>query len=375
VQRAPHPRKGGAKDLSQFISALEGEFGWIAEGLTLLVLIVFVNVFLKMLLLRLHSRFISKQRSKNDIWKDTLVMGIIKPLTTFVWYVAIVQGLSFIWSNIVQKRFIFDPHNLLVLGGIIAFGWFLLRWKKIIVERLIEANTDSPAFDKGKVDAVNKVATLLIYVFLGMILLEQTGSSINTLLAFGGVSGLAIAFASQQIIANFFGGILIYFTHPFAVGDWITLPEKNVEGNVEEIGWYTTRVRTFDKRPIYIPNALLTNILVTNPSRMSHRQFKETVILRYADLPKLPDILADLEKYFHAMPAIDQHLIPQIHFMKFGSLGIEIQINAYTQIIDKSAYHNIVQELLFGISKIVFKRGADFAIPTTAIEFPKGLFS
>lgn len=359
--------------MNQFISALEGEFGWIAEGIALLALIVFVNVFLKMFLLRLHSRFISKQRTKNDIWKDTLVMGIIKPLTTFVWYIAIVQGLSFMWSNLSKRSFVIDPHTLLVLGGIVAFGWFLLRWKKIIVERLIEINADSNSFDRGKIDAINKLVTLIIYVFFGMMLLEQTGSSMNTLLAFGGVSGLAVAFASQQIIANFFGGILIYFTHPFTVGDWITLPEKNIEGHVEEIGWYTTRVRTFDKRPIYIPNTLLTNILVTNPSRMSHRQFKETVTLRYADLPKLPAIIQDLEKYFHAMPAIDQHLTPQIHFMKFGSSGIEIHITAYTAIVDKLAFYNVVQELLFGISNIVLKHEADFAIPTTAIEFPKGI--
>ena len=55
------------------------------------------------------------------------------------------------------------------------------------------------------------------------------------------------------MISNFFGGFMIYVTHSFGIGDWINLPDHNVEGYVEEIGWYTTRIRTFEKRPIYVP--------------------------------------------------------------------------------------------------------------------------
>lgn len=353
--------------MNQFLSALEGELGWAAEGIAILLLVVFVNYFLKKFLLRLHEHFTSQARSKRDIWKDTFVMGMIQPLTSFVWYIAFVQTLNFIWVYLLKRPLIISPHALLTFGGLLFFGWFLLRWKKMIVNRLLES------IDGGKIDALNKIATLAIYFVIGMLLLEQSGSNMNTLLAFGGVSGLAIAFASQQIIANFFGGILIYFTHPFTVGDWITLPEKNVEGHVEEIGWYTTRVRTFDKRPLYIPNTFLTNIIVTNPSRMSHRRFKERVTLRFSDIPKLPAIIRDLKKFLFAFPAIDKHLPPQVYFVKFGSSGIEVEITAYTIIIDNNAFAEITQDLLFGISKTVFDNGADFAIPKTTLEVPQGV--
>lgn len=252
--------------------------------------------------------------------------------------------------------------TLVAFGAILVFGWFLLKMKTSLVHKLLK-----DSIDKGKIDAVNKVTSLLIFLLIGMLFLEQTGSSINTLLAFGGISGLAIAFASQQIIANFFGGIQIYFTHPFTVGDWITLPEKDIEGHVEEIGWYTTRVRTFDKRPIYIPNNLLTNILVTNPSRMSHRQFKETITLRFSDIPKLPTIIHNIKKFLFAFPSIDKRLPPQVYFIKFGTSGVEVQISAYTIITDSAAYSEIAQDLLFGISKVVLDHGADFAIPRAVL--------
>lgn len=347
------------------LKALEGDFGWMAEAGMLLFLVLIVNVFLKMILLRLHQHYTFK-----GIWQDALIMAIIKPITTFVWTLALIQTANFLWVNLLKKPLIIAPHTLVVVGGILSFAWFLLKWKKNVTKRLLADHS----IDSGKIDALSKLASLIIYFVTGMLILEQIGSSMNTLVAFGGVSGLAVAFASQQIIANFFGGILIYFTQPFEVGDWITLPEKNIEGYVEDIGWYTTRVRKFDKRPIYIPNTLLTNILVTNPSRMTHRQFKETITLRYADLPLLPAIIRDLEHFFHTQSKIDQYLSPQIHFSKFGAIGIEVEITAYTTIIDKYAYYDIVQELLFGISKVVLDHGADFAIPSTAIEFPKGLF-
>src|SRR5437868_2604405 len=97
-----------------------------------------------------------------------------------------------------------NPQNLVVFGGILIFGWVLLKMKTTLIRKLLK-----DSIDQGKIDAVNKVTSLLVFFLIGMLLLEQTGSSINTLLAFGGISGLAIAFASQQIIANFFGGIQI----------------------------------------------------------------------------------------------------------------------------------------------------------------------
>src|SRR5262249_46344986 len=150
------------------------------------------------------------------------------------------------------------------------------------------------ALDQGKIDVMDKVMTMGILFLMTLILLEISDRGMNTLIAFGGVGGIAIAFASQEIISSFFGGLMIYLNQPFAVGECVNIPERNIEGNVEEIGWYKTKIRTFKKRPIYITNSMFSKIVVVNPSRMSHRQFKEKIGLRYQDLPVIKVIMEEL---------------------------------------------------------------------------------
>lgn len=353
-----------------FFTSVEGGYGLTAEMIAITLLVLAINVALKWVLLKLHARF----KMQGTLWKDTFIVALIKPLTSLVWFIAAVQALAYLWLRFVHERLPFQSTVLFSAGTIFATAWFMLRWKKLIVHRILEKSKAGLILvDHGKVDAVNKVITVAIYLISALLLLEQFGSSVNTLIAFGGVSGLAIAFASQQIIANFFGGIIIYFTKPFVVGDWIQLPEKSIEGHVEEIGWYTTRVRTFDKRPIYIPNSFLTNILVTNPSRMTHRQFKQIVSVRYSDISKLHNIINDFKKFFTTHSKVDQHLAPQIYFTALGAVGLDISITAYTTNVEKIAYQELTQDLLFGITSIVAKNGADFSVASHALEFPKGI--
>lgn len=342
----------------------------MTELAALLALVFFINIVLKWILLKLHERF----RSQGKPWKDSLVVALITPLTSFVWLIAALQALNMGWERFSEHPLIASPHALMHIGLILAVAWFLLRWKKAIVTELKKPGaTRLIDVDRVKIDPIDKVLSLAIYLISALLLLEQTGSSMHTLIAFGGVSGLAIAFASQQIIANFFGGVMIYLTHPFIVGDWIQLPDKDVEGHVEEIGWYTTRVRSFDKRPLYVPNSLLTNALVVNPSRMSHRQFKEVIGLRFQDIGQLPSITKDLEQSLLTHPQVDQSQPPQVHFGAFGPHGVEIHLSAYTTIVDKYAYADFAQDLLYRIASIVYQHGADFSSPVTAVEFPKGI--
>ena len=107
--------------------------------------------------------------------------------------------------------------------------------------------------------------------------------SVSGLLAFGGIGGIAVGFAAKDLLANFFGGLMIYLDRPFSVGDWIRSPDKEIEGTVEDIGWRLTRIRTFDKRPLYIPNSIFASISVENPSRMSNRRIYEKIGIRYDD--------------------------------------------------------------------------------------------
>jgi MscS family membrane protein len=251
------------------------------------------------------------------------------------------------------------------VGSVLAFAWFLFRWKKFVVRHLvIKSKNREITFDQGKIGAIDKLLTVAIAFLTILVILEVTDRSVNTLIAFGGIGGLALAFASQEIIANFFGGFMIYLTQPFTVGDWIQLPDHSIEGNVEEIGWYMTRVRSLDKKPIYVPNAIFSKLIVITPSRMSHRQFKETIGVRYDDLSKTQAICTDIREMLQQHLDIDRSLPIIVRLSAFGSYSLDIYVSAYTQTTDTDGFMRVKEDVLYRITAILAKHGAELAFPT-----------
>lgn len=343
---------------------------WFINTLLSLFLALILSYFVNWLLLKLEKRF----QLSDSPWKKSGIKTFILPAISMIWLTALLKVAQDTSIEFTGNPFVSDPKTVLRVGYIVLLGWFLLRWKKAIVLFFhFQSHLGKMGLEKGKIDAIDKLATLIIYIAAIFLLLEQMGSSVNTLVAFGGISGLALAFASQQIIANFFGGLMIYFTQPFSIGDWIQLPEKNIDGHVEEIGWYMTCVRTFDKRPLFIPNSILANVLVVNPSRMTHRQIKQMFHLRYEDLQKVPPIILEIENLCHSHPKMDHTLPPQVHLTKFDERGIQIDLSTYIAFMYKDSYNDLNEEILLGIASIIEKQEAKFAIPVAAIEFPRGL--
>lgn len=351
------------KDCCTFsIAALDGLYGWYSETIAIIVFVLVFNFLLKWILKRLHQRF----ERQNEIWKDGFVSALYTPLSYYVWFFAFVHALDLISSRVVERISIQTMHTALAAGGVVAFTWFLLRWKSNIVRFMIAKSKNREiTIDQGKIDAIDKIVTVSVMFLAILILLEVTDRSVNTLIAFSGVGGLALAFASQEIISNFFGGFMIYLTQPFAIGDWIHLPERNTEGIVEEIGWYMTRIRSLDKRPIYIPNSVFSKIIVITPSRMSHRQIKETIGLRPEDMPNLKNIIADMKEMLQQHPDIDRSQPVLVNLSNFGQYSLDINVSAFTPVIDTGGFMRIKEDILFKITSILNKYGAEFASLTT----------
>ena len=151
-------------------------------------------------------------------------------------------------------------------------------------ELLREDRGRTESADKATVRATAKLVRIVLWVVAGLMILQSVGVSISGLLAFGGIGGIAVGFAAKDLLANFFGGLMIYLDRPFNVGDWVRSPDREIEGTVENIGWRLTTIRSFSKRPIYVPNSMFSSIAVENPSRMANRRIYETIGLRYSDL-------------------------------------------------------------------------------------------
>jgi MscS family membrane protein len=348
------------------IEALDGIHGWKDELIAIVLFVFLFNFVIKWGLRRLHLRFSQQQK----IWHDSFVVALHKPLSCFIWLFAGVQSLDLISYRVFDSTTWMDNKHLgLEIALILSTAWFFLRWKSNIVgSMIVKSKNHQIAFDQGRIDVVDKALTVIICFVTGLLLLEATDRSMNTLITVGGVGGLAIAFSAQEMIASFFGGLMIYLTHPFGIGDWVSLPEKNAEGHVEEIGWYMTRIRTFEKRPIYIPNSNFGKMIVVNPSRMTHRQIKETIGLRYSDLPALRDILSDLKGMLVRHPDVDNTQTTIVRLTSFGVYSLNLLVSTYVKVVDGEGFNRAKEDILFKIIEIVHKHNADFAFPTSTIE-------
>ena len=210
-------------------------------------------------------------------------------------------------------------------------------------------------------------------VTAALVLLQTLGFNISAILAFGGIGGIAVGFAAKDLLSNFFGGMMIYLDRPFAIGDWIRSPDKEIEGTVEKIGWRLTVIRTFDKRPLYVPNAVFTSVAVENPSRMSHRRIYETIGVRYDDLEKLPAIVEDVKAMLLAHDEIDQDQTMIVNFNSFAPSSLDFFIYTFTRTTKWIKYHEVKQDILFRVSEIITRHGAEIAYPTSTLHVPEPL--
>jgi MscS family membrane protein len=348
---------------------LTGEqYLWMLE----LFLIVLVALSLGYVVNRIVDRLEAHAAKTMTVWDDALIEACRKPVIWLVW----ILGINFAAGIAAQKMdselySLVDPINRLAL--VFLSTLFLTNFIKRAERNLVHPDYIAKPLDETTVRAVGKLLRAAVIITGVLIAMQFFGYSISGLLAFGGIGGIAMGFAAKDLLANFFGGLMIYLDRPFSVGDWIRSPDKEIEGTVEDIGWRLTRIRTVDKRPLYIPNAVFASISVENPSRMSNRRIYETVGIRYDDLHKM-DVIADQVKtMLSEHPEIDTNLIMMVNFNKFASSSLDFFIYVFTKTTNWAKYHEVMQDVLLKVAAIIEANQAEIAFPTSTLQVPNGI--
>ena len=319
---------------------------------------------------RVVVRFVANRWAFRHPWLNAFVRGLNPPLSAYIWLSALVWvsivvmgqfGLATDWMKPVL-RFKATLATLML-------GWYVIRVVSYLEGHLKEVADNDPRFDRSLVEALAKVIRLTAVVITGLIVLSAFGVNITGLLAFGGAGGLVVGLAAKDMLSNLFGGLTIYLDRPFAVGDWIRSPDKDIEGVVEHIGWRRTVIRRFNKNPLYVPNGLFTNIVVENPSRMSHRRIYEKIGVRYADMDKVPLLTSEIKSMLESHPDIDQTQTIIVNFNRFADSALECFIYCFTKTTVWTEYHQVKEAILLQIGEIVSRHGAEMAFPSQSVYF------
>ncbi|MCG8413356.1 MAG: mechanosensitive ion channel family protein [Pseudomonadales bacterium] len=347
-----------------------GELNWGLEIFAIVTLTLIARYVAMRALMMVKRQF----EKTSNVWDDAVFEAAHGPVSWFV----LIMGL--LWAIDVSEGYLqtelFNAENLDVvrqLTFIVLIMMFLTRFITLAEARVLESlkedsGTDQTSIDPTTLHALAKLLRLSVFISAALVALPTFGIQITALLAFGGVGGIAVGFAAQDLLANFFGGLMIYLDRPFAIGDWIRSPDREIEGTVESIGWRLTVVRTFDKRPLYVPNSVFNTLSLENPSRMSNRRIKENIGIRYCDSEKMGAIVADVKDMLKNHDEIDTSQTLIVNFNGYGPSSLDFFIYTFTKTTNWIRFHEIKQDVLLKIIDIVHSHGADFAFPTTTLD-------
>jgi len=297
---------------------------------------------------------------------DVLVTALEKPLG---W--AIIAGAIYVATLIIElpvepvnfKRFAAAAMNGAIAVLIIWFGTRLLDGACLVWQE--KASASDSRLDDQLVPIVRRTGKVFLILIGAVLVLQNLGYSVSSLLAGLGIGGAAVALASKDTVANLFGSIVIFLDRPFLVGDWIEM--GGIEGTVEDVSLRTTRVRTFANSLITVPNAQFTTGSINNWSKMKKRRIKMSVGLTYDTTAD--QMQAAVEK-IRTLLREDENILNDfflVNFDTFGPSSLDIFIYCFTVTTNWGEYLEARQQLLLKIMRAMQEMGLSFAFPSQSV--------
>lgn len=300
-----------------------------------------------------------KEKDKSKIKKS----GIYNPMKAFFFVCGIYLGISVIDFRESVKLGIDKVFRIVVIL-IVAKALANITSKNSRIMRKLQKKlhiTNSSSVVK----MISNVIAGVIYAFAAVIIINELGYDVNGLVAGLGLGGLTVALAAQDLAANIFAGFVIIFDKPFAIGDWIKTDD--VEGNVEEITFRSTRIRKFDDTLVIIPNNKITNSTLVNCSKMEKRKITfDLQIDMSVDMKKLNSCLQKVKKAL----LTSENIIPEsvlVFFDKIEDSGYNMYVSLFTTELSYANYLKVKENINYKIMEVLNKEKVGLAYPSKTI--------
>ena len=336
-------------------------YKWALALVVLLFFLLLKNLFSAIIVKSIRT-VVSRTKTSID---DKLLLMIESPLR----FLFVVIGL-WLALDIINLRADILQHFVRSLFIIMVF-WIFYNGINVFTDDIYKF---SQKFGKELYREIGSFlikATKAFIITIGFLaILQEWGINVTALIASLGIGGLAIALAAKDTAANFFGGLTILADKSLKIGEWIKV--GSVEGIVEDLGMRTTKIRTFEKSLITVPNQYIANNPIENFSRRNIRRIKMTIGLVY-DTPgeTMKKIVKDIKEMLENHPGIAKDQTLLVFFDKFNDSSLDIFIYAFTNTANWIEYMAIKEDINLKIMEIVEKNGSSFAYPSQSIYIEK----
>jgi small-conductance mechanosensitive channel len=326
-----------------------------------------LSIIVAFLIIHFIKKFIIKRIQKNvDEEKyprlKMLIRGINRRLIPLMYFGAIYIALETLSFGAKTDKIISTVYLILAV-------WLGVRFTISILEYVIGnflAKTRGEEEGK-KLKPILSFLNVLVWIIGALLMLDNLGFNISTLIAGLGITGIAVALAAQALLGDLFSYFVIFFDRPFEIGDFVVFEGNS--GSIEKIGIKTTRVRSLSGEQLIVSNSKLTNTLVHNYKRMEKRRVVFVLGVTYQtkaeQLKSIPDIVKNI------ITKNNNAEFDRGHFKSFGNSTLDFEFVYYVLTSDYNIYMDTQQKINLEIFEEFEKNSIDFAYPTQTIFLNK----
>ncbi len=332
---------------------------------TVVVVILSIFFFLRRFWARLLLKIVNKIARKSHVeLNEEILFSLEGPLRIFFVLLGITLALLYLPLTPYQQDFLVLKFFRVAL--IIITAWILYNLIDTCVFEVINRKLKFE-LDKIIIPFLTKVLRFIVIALAVTIIIQEGGYDITALVTGLGLGGLAVALAAKDAVANVFSGFIIITEKPFTIGDWIYTP--SVEGTVEDISFRSTKVRTFARALVTVPNSTLANEAITNWTRMNKRRVTFHLGVTYTTpREKLEKCIEKIKDLLHDNPEIDQETI-FVTFDRYNDSSLDIFLYYFTVTTAWKKHLLVKEKINFKIMEILENEGVSVAFPSRSLYF------
>lgn len=340
-----------------------GLYLWQHIGILIVILLSFL---LHKLLSFIFSRILYKGATKLGYSKlvRPYLLPVAKPLSFFMVFLFIMVIFPILQLPIEVSRYINYAFRAILPFFVMLVFYKLIDVFSLYLEGLAEKSDSS--LDNHVIPLIRKVLRVFVVIIGGLFILQNLDVNITALLAGISIGGLALALAAQDTLKNFFGSLMIFIDKPFSVGHWIT--SGDIDGTVEDIGFRSTRVRTFRNSLTYVPNGKLADSTVDNHGLRQYRRFFMHIAITYDTPPDLIEVFVmGLRKIVEKHPDTRKDFYI-VEFNEMGDFSLKIMFYIFFAVPTWPEELRARHEVLVEIVRLAERLGVRFAFPTQTVH-------
>ncbi len=340
-----------------------GLYLWQHLGILILILLSFL---LHKLLTFVFNRLL--YRGANRLGYDKLVrpylLPIARPLSLFAVFLMIMVLYPILQLPVEASFYITYGFRALLTLFVMLVFYKLVDVFGLYLEKL--AGQSETSLDNHVVPLIKKVLRVFVVIIGVLFILQNLDVNITALLAGLSIGGLALALAAQDTLKNLFGSLMIFADKPFSVGHWIT--SGDIDGSVEEVGFRSTRVRTFRNSLVYVPNGKLADSTIDNHGLRRYRRFFFHIAVTYDTPPDLIEVFVQgLRRIVENHPKTRKDFyIVELNDM--GDFSLKIIFYIFFEVPTWGEELKSRHEVLIEIIRLAQKLGVRFAFPTQTMH-------